>query len=377
MTGVDLALPDPGIDTTDADQLAAFVRALVGAAFKAENVGRQADHDPTVLSMSGVGGCGKQGAYSEAHAAARARVAAGEDVEDEYLPTDIAAPEEAREAVLGTWIHDHLIPWMVKLVRGLGLHAVGEHRVQLAAGGLTILGTLDLVIVFPDGTEVVLDLKSVKEWRLHGVRRHGVYLPHELQVGGYALARRQAGHNVRWVVWIYIDRSTGEVHLEVKPFVNALVLAVVDRLTSIGYHAGRPDLAPREARGPGISLACDRCPWLQRCWEKGATPGKVGAQRILAATPEGIEAALALYARALAVESPAVKDKAFAKAIVHSANVPDGTYGDHVLKHGRATEMVDMDAVEAFYAEHGVDVPKRPKAGAMRVSPAPQRSDTG
>lgn len=352
----DLVLPDAGLDTATADEIAAFTRALVSASFQAENTARQATRDPTALSISGVGGCLKQAA----HAVGRS------------TPTDVAPPEEARDAVLGTWIHDHLIPWMVQLARGLGLDAVGEEPCQVTAGGLVVPGTLDFAV-----PGIVWDIKSVKEWRLHGVRRHGVFLPHELQVGTYALARRQAGYPVRWVVWIYIDRSTGEVHIEVKEFTNRLVLAVVDRLTRISYHAANPDLATREGRGPGISLACDRCPWLRRCWGPDAARGQVGAQRILAATPEGIAAALALYARAQTIESPAVKDKAFAKAIVHSANVPDGTYGAHVLKHGNPGTTVDMAKVRAFYAKHGEDVPEKATAGPMRVLPKPQDpSDT-
>jgi hypothetical protein len=348
----DLTLPAAGLDTADADQVAAFTRALVGAAFQAENTTRQADRDPTALSMSGIGGCLKQAAHSVARS----------------TPTDVAPPEEAREAVLGTWIHDHLIPWMVRLARGLGLDAVGEEPCQVTAGGLVIPGTSDFAV-----PEIVWDIKSVKEWRLHGVRRHGVYLPHELQVGGYALARWQSGHPVKWVVWIYIDRSTGEVHIEVKEFTNQLALAVVDRLTRIRYHAANPDLAAREGRGPGISLACDRCPWLRRCWGPTAVPGKPGAQTILAATPAGIEQALALYARAAAAAGAADKDKEFAKAVL--ADTPRGQYGAWTLDYGKPGSTTDTAQVADDYDKWGRTVPKKPTAGRIMVKPAPQREE--
>ncbi len=329
-----------------ADGVATATRQLVAAAFEADNTARQADRDPTQLSMSGLGGCTRAAAYSIAGTP----------------PTDVAPPEDARQAMLGTWIHEHLLPGMAAQA---GPDAVVEQPAQLRAAGLVIPGTLDLAM-----PEIVWDLKSVREWRLSGVRRHGTYADHRVQVMGYALARYQAGYPVRWVAWLYLDRATGDTHIEVEPFTNAAALAVVDRVSEIAYHAQAPDDAPREGHGPGLSFACDRCPWLRRCWGPDATPGEPGAQKSQAATIEGIVETLELYAAAAAVTGPAEKDKDFAKLVLSA--VPDGRYGRWILRRGEPGETTDMAEVERLLTEHGIPVPKRPKAGAISVRPAPQ-----
>lgn len=343
MSAPDLLAP-PGLDT--AEDVRAFTRGLVYRAFEAENTARQAVRDPTALSMSGLGGCTRAAAYS----------IAGTE------PTDVAPPEDARQAMLGTWIHEHLLPGMARLA---GPDAVVEEPARLKAAGLVIPGTLDMA-----QPEIVWDLKSVKEWRLHGVRRRGTYSEHRVQVMGYALARYQAGYPVRWVTWLYIDRATGEIHVEVEPFSNAAALAVIERVEQIRYHAEDPDRAPREGRGPGLSFACDRCPWLRRCWGPDAIPGEKGAQRSQSATIEGIAEALDVYARAAELSGPAEKDKEFAKLVL--AGVPSGTYGGWVLKRGKPGEMTDHAEAERLLAERGIPVPKKKKAGAISVRPAPQ-----
>lgn len=334
----------PLLDT--ADDVAGYTRALVYRAFEADNTARQADRDPTQLSMSGLGGCTRAAAYSIAGTA----------------PTDVAPPEDARQAMLGTWIHEHLLPGMASAA---GPDAVVEEPVKLKAAGLIIPGTLDLAL-----PEVVKDLKSVKEWRLHGVRRRGTYSEHRVQVMGYALARYQAGYPVKWVVWLYIDRATGEIHVEVEPFTNAAALAVIERVEQIRYNAEDPDRAPREGRGPGLSFACDRCPWLRRCWGDDAVPGETGAQRSMAATIEGIAEALELYARAAEVSGPAEKDKEFAKLVV--SGVRDGKYGRWELKRGKPGEQLDQSQVAADYAAMGREVPKKKTAGRIMVKPVGQ-----
>lgn len=345
-----MALLSPGTDLAvlDEDALAAFTRDTVTAAFAAENAALQADRDPTALSMSGLGGCTKACAYAIAGTP----------------PSDVPPAEDARQAVLGVWIHLHLLPWMAKLI---GPAAVYEKPVQLRAAGLTIPGTLDLA-----APGVCWDVKSVKEWRLHGVRRRGTYAEHRLQVLGYGLGLYQAGFPVNWIVWLYIDRSTGEVHVEAERFTNRAALAVVDRVELIRFHAQRPDQAPRDGRGPGVSLACDRCPWLRRCWGDGARPGQTGAQRVLAATPDGVEQALRLYAEAAAAESAAKKDKDFAKLVL--TDVPTGDYGRWTLGRGRPGEMLDQQRVRDDYAARGVPIPLMPTAGRLIVKSRPQEA---
>jgi hypothetical protein len=329
-----------------ADDGARLTRDLVYSAFELDNLAGQADRDPTALSMSGLGGCTRAAAYSIGR----------------IPPSDVAGPEDARQAVLGTWIHLHLLPLMAEL---LGDGAVYEEAVQLRAGGLVIPGTLDLAL-----PEVVWDLKSVKEWRLHGVRRRGTYSEHRTQVLAYATARWQAGHPVKWVCWLYLHRDTGDIHVEVERFTNAAALAVIERIEDIRYHSEEPDKAPREGHGPGLALACDRCPWLRRCWGPTAVPGQKGAQQSMAVTIEGVAEALAIYARGAELTGPAEKDKEFAKLVL--AAVPDGTYGPWILKRGKPGERPDQAAMIETLTRMGMPIPMKRSAGAISVRPAPQ-----
>lgn len=330
------------------DEVIAFTRAAVTDAFTAETATRQAARDQLRLSMSGLGGCTRAAAY----------MVSGTD------PSNVPPPEDGRMALLGTWIHEHLLPAMAAR---MGPDAVVEQPVELHAAGLVIPGSLDLAT-----TTGVWDLKSVREWRLHGVRRRGTYSEHRIQVLGYALARYQAGYPVEWVSWLYIDRSTGEVHVEVEPFTNGAALAVVDRLETIRFHTARPDEAPRDGHGPGLSMACDHCHWLTRCYGPDAVPGEKGAQAYLAATPAGVEQALALYGQAAATASEAERDKEFAKLVL--AKTPPGVYGAWELGRGTPGSTLDTDQIKTDYEEElGRPVPKKPTTGKIIVKPAPRQ----
>ncbi len=343
----------PGRPFESAGELAAYTRTLVGSAFQQENTTRQADRSPTRLTMSGLGGCTRAAAYS----------IAGTD------PSDTPRPEQARMAMLGAWLHEHLLPGLQDLIQVDGTKAVVEEPVELSAAGLTISGTLDLAI-----DSVVWDLKSVREWKLGGVRRHGTFSEHRAQVMGYALARFQAGYPVRWVVWLYIDRSTGEIHVEVEEFTNRAALAVIDRIEEIRFFADDPDQAPRRTlrgerrsamRGPGLSFQCDRCPWLRRCWGDAAAPGIKGAQQSVAATDAGIEYALALYAAGAEAASVGRSDQEFAKLIL--TRVAPGRYGPWEFGFGKPGRSDDREQIVADYAARGAEIPRKQTAGPIIV----------
>lgn len=327
-----------------AGQVAALVRELTGQVFADETRRRQEHRDQTRLTMSGLGGCTRACAYSLAGTP----------------PSDVAPEEEARQAMLGDVIHGWFLPALAKL---LGDGAQVEKPVQLRAAGITIGGTLDLV-----WNGLVLDLKTVREYRLHGVRRNGTYTEHEAQVYGYALAEHQSGRPVRWVAWLYMDRATGEVEIRVERFTNARALAVIDRVELLKDLSRDPDDAKREGRGPGLSYACNRCPWLRRCWGDDAVPGEVGAQRKIAATDRGIEYALAMYAAAVELEGAAKRDKEFAKAILDA--VKPGQYGSWRYRLGRPGSVLDQDQVREDYAVAGKEPPKKPTSGRIMISPA-------
>lgn len=333
---------DAALDT--AGQVSALTRELVGRVFAEETRERQEGRDPTRLTMSGLGGCTRACAYSIAGTEA----------------SDVPPEEEGRQAMLGTWLHDKLLPRLAEI---LGAGAEVEKPVRLKAAGITITGTLDLV-----WGGIVWDLKTVREFRLHGVRRHGTVPEHESQVYGYALAEHQSGNPVRWVCWLYFDRATGDMEIRTEPFTNARALSVIDRVERLKVFAADPDRAPREGRGPGLSYACNRCPWLRRCWGDDAVPGEIGAQRSIAATDLGIESALEMYARATEEESRAKLDKDFAKAIL--AAVPHGQYGPWKYRHGKPGKTLDQDQVREDYALAGKNPPQKPTSGRIIIAPA-------
>ncbi len=339
MTGPD---PDRG-----AAELVAFMQDAVAETFAEENTRRQEDRDPTRLTMSGLGGCTRRNAYA----------IAGTE------PTDEHGPEEARMALLGAGIHDWFLIPLARVIRRLtgSTDVQVEKRVQLHAAGLNITGQLDLAF-----DDVLVDLKTVREYKLHGVRRSGTFGEHRVQTFGYSVAEHQAGRKLRWVVALYMDRSTGEVFPSAERFTTPAGLEVIRRVETIRRFADtNPDAAPREARGPGVSLACDRCPWLKRCWGSDAVPGETGPQTILAQSPAGLLEILRLYYDAAGVTSAATSDKDFAKLVL--AATKPGTYGPFELRRGRPGEADDVDAMKKILTGLGIEIPKKSRAGQTTV----------
>jgi hypothetical protein len=329
------------------EALADLMQDLVAEAFETENTRLQEDRDPTALTMSGLGSCTRRNAYAVAG----------------IEPSDVAPPEQARQALLGTGAHAWFLPALARVITArLGLVAEVEKRVALHAAGITIAGQLDLAF-----DQIVIDLKTVREWKLHSIRRRGgAYSEHQVQVNGYALAEWQAGRNVKWVVYLYMDRTTGDVHPVIERFDNAAAMAVIDRVETITRFAkDNPDAAPREARGPGVSLVCDRCPWLKRCWGPTAVPGETGPQTQLAATPAGLIEILKLALAATGVAGQAHADKEFAKLVLSCTK--DGTYGGYKLSHGRDSERDDVEAMRNTLTGLGIEIPKKSQAGSMFV----------
>lgn len=343
------------IADVDESIIVGFMEEAVAKAFELENTRRQEDRDPTKLTMSGVGGCTRQNAYALAGTPA----------------SDVHNAEEARMALLGTGIHDWYLPALARAITVLtGYVCDVEQKVLLTVGDVRIRGQLDLAF-----GDVVVDLKTVREWKLNGVRRNGAFAEHHAQVFGYALARYQAGYPVRWVIYLYMDRTTGEVEVIAERFSQTAAQNVMRRIKEINaFAADDPDLAPREGRGPGLSLACDRCPWLRRCWGPDAKPGEEGPQVRIAETPDGLREILALYVQAAGVTGRAEADKKFAKLVL--SRTTDATYDGYVLRRGDSIPMDDGAAMKAILTELGIPIPTKPKAGAIsvKVAPAPKQA---
>jgi hypothetical protein len=335
------------VPCTDQATLEAFIQDAVAQTFAEENTRRQEDRDPTRLTMSGLGGCTRRNAYAVAGTTA----------------TDVHGPEEARAALLGTGIHDWFLLALARVIRRLtgATDVQVEKRVQLHAAGLNITGQLDLVY-----NDVLIDLKTVREFKLHGVRRAGTFGEHRVQTTGYAVAEKQAGRTIRWIIALYMDRSTGEVYPSVEQLTTAAGLEVIRRVETIRRFADdNPDAAPREARGPGVSMACNRCPWLKRCWGPDAVPGETGPQTQLAQTPAGLKEILRLYYDAAGVNGGAKADQDFAKLVL--ADTKPNTYGPYELRRGQPGQTDDTDAMKKILTDLGIPIPKKPRAGQTTV----------
>ena len=236
--------------------------------------------------------------------------------------------------------------------------------------GLTIDGRSDLYV---PGWQLVADLKTVNAHKFAAIS-DTVNRAHRLQVAGYALAARQSDRAVRWVAWMYLDRSSGAEYVVVEPFDDELVALVEQRCEELVIYAASPEVAPRDERGPGLSVICDGCPWLRECWGPDAEPGTIGAQRVLCQDNAGVTEALRLYDEARARESQAREDKEFARAMFSSYE--PGSYGPYEFGWTSGSgQAPDKDAAVALLEEAGIPVPR--KAAGRRLVVRRTRSQKG
>lgn len=328
-------------DLTHSEQVRHVIDHVVGDAFIAESTSRQ--RDPHDLGLSALGGCTRAAAHKIA----------------QTEPSDDVLPSEGRAANLGTWQHNGLLPRIADQIDQAG----HELEVTLRAAGRRLRGHIDL-----PAPGLILDLKTVAEYRLQLVRRNGPIPAHVLQVAAYGVARIQAGHPVRWLVLVYLDRASGDHETVVLPFTNRLALQAVDRVTTLVRHADDPDKAPRvdaddrALRGPGASFQCNECPWLKRCWGPDAQPGQRQARQF----EDGeVEALLASYAEQRALEGEAKRNKNEILALLDGT--AHGVYGS--MSYGRSQHLLVDDGVAAIQMlrDLGLPVPQRGRDGAVSI----------
>ena len=320
------------VPTTAAD-VAELVGGAVGEAFVAFTTERQLEReDLLAFTMSGLGGCRRQAAYRIAR----------------VPPSEEMTFGELREANLGTMIHTGLLPHLAKILGGSD-----EVSVTLRSGTLVVDGRSDL---YSARYALCGDLKTQSPYKW--VTVGDVAIPaHRLQVSGYGCALEQGGKAVRWIAWIYLDRSSGDDRIVVEEFTDELRVTVEQRCAELQLLAEAPDAAPRDERGPGLSLICDGCPWLRACWGPDARRGEVGAQRVLVQDDAAAEEALGFYDEARARERAAAEDKEFARAML--ADRPPGVYGPWELGWTRPGRTADKDAAVTLLADAGIDVPQK------------------
>lgn len=331
MSIIDEAAP-PELADLDAMLLAGQIRRATGAAFELAETRKDRGHD---LSLSGLGDCSRVVAFR----------AAGVD------PTDPELDGDKRQATLGTWLHRGFLPMLRLRLRG----GRTEVPVSLAGSGLVLPGHVDLWWRRRGG-DVVVDVKSVKEWGMGHIRTHGPRPVHLMQAQAYALALRQTkGADVRHVALIYVDRATGDHEPFVVPFGARQAAEVMERLADVGRWVGDPLAAPRDEDGPGMSWRCDHCPWLRACWGESARPGDVSVLGLDPDDRDAIEAALEEYDAARTARSAADARMRRARAALDRAR--PGRYGQMHLGWGRDTPPV-LDKARAWdmLADVGVDL---------------------
>lgn len=332
-----------------AGEIAKQLGAAVGEAFTALTAeGQRVRDDVLALTMSGLGGCTRQAAYRLARTP----------------PTDAHGYQEMRAANLGTMIHAGLLPHLAALLDGRD-----EIEVTLTLGGLTITGRTDL---YSPTWRLVGDLKTVGSHKMATIGDRAVPA-HRMQVAGYATGVLQSGQEVEWIAWIYLDRASGEEHIVVEEFTDDVVSMVEQRCAELAAYASDPESAPRDERGPGLSVVCDGCPWLRQCWGADATPGEIGAQASLVRDDAGVAEALRLYDEARAREKEAASDKEFARAMFSSYD--PGAYGEFSFSWASGSETADKDAALALLEQAGIPVPMKRTGKRLVVKRSRQKKE--
>ncbi len=326
------------------DDIAARLHQAVADAFTAYTTDVQNQReDLFALTMSGLGGCSRAAAY---------RIARTE-------PSEPLVFREMREANIGTMMHLGLLPHLARFLAG-----EEEVAVTLREGGLVIKGRSDL---YTERDKLVADLKTVGQYKFTALGETA-NRSHRLQVAGYALAVQQGGQEVEWVAWVYVDRSSGQDQIIAEPFGEELINLVRERCAELATYAENPEAAPRDERGPGLSIICDSCPWLRECWGADARPGEIGAQRILCHDQAAVAEALRLYDDARAREKEATADKEFARAMF--SGFEPGAYGEFAFNWSAAGQAADKDAAVKLLADAGIPVPTKPTPRRLVVKRA-------
>jgi hypothetical protein len=290
------------------------------------------------MSLSRLGGCSRDVAF---------RVSG-------TTPTDPGLDGDKRQASLGTWLHSGLLPSMRASRRGVRT----EVPVTLSAAGLTLPGHADLWWRRNAGEgDVVLDVKSVKEWGLGQVRTKGPKDAHWDQADGYCLALRQTKQaDVRWSGVVYVDRATGDYEPFIRPFGPAEAARVMERMAVVAKWRQDPMAAPRDEDGPGLSWLCDHCPFLRACWGPLAKPGDWSVVGVDPEQHDQITAALEEYDTARSAAAAADDRMKAARARLDRAR--SGQYGEIHLswRGGSNGGQINKPAAWDALIDAGVDL---------------------
>lgn len=333
-------------DMTDPDEVTDLLADTLAEMFRGlTREGQEARDNVLAYTISAAGRCVREGAY---------RLAGTPPTDPELMWTG-----QNRAANMGTIIHQATLPRLATLLGGRA-----EVPVQLRVGEDLIPGTADLV-----AGHILLELKSARDSRIVGAIAGGPYYANRVQAILYGAALVQAGEDIRWVAYLYLDRASGDEYLTTEPLTTTTITWALGVVWKTQMWRSRPDRAPRGEHGPGLSKACDECGWLRRCWGATARPYVRGPQRRLGRDIGAIGRLLVEHARKGAEYTGLKKERDFLKEVFTAGSRP-GNYGD--LRWYRTPDGEELDAAEAerLLIKAGIPVPMKPRAGQVRIGPA-------
>lgn len=178
----------------------------------------------------------------------------------------------------------------------------------------------------------VTDYKSAGRWKWDLYGAEGPPEGEWDQLAAYALGLEDAGHEVRELEVIAINRESGTPESHRRPYNRRAAMVAVSKLHAMldALHAGRS--LPRARLGPTTDPICARfCPAVKHCWSLDSVPqGRTPEGYLLVRDDEDVAEILRDYLAHSAAEKPAKDGKTYIrKALLEG--VEAGRYGDVTL----------------------------------------------
>lgn len=323
--------------------------------------------------------------------------------------TPVSNPENVTglAAIAGTWWHKGALQTMRSEWGALIETRVEDETVRGHVDAIELPNDWRIRAGLPEVDDpveaiVVDDLKTKRDARMvdyvrnRGPKRSDLFQPHIyarlLRDGKVKPIERQAklaavGPLPVEVIRLRYMARTGEEDAEFvheQPYDEELAAEAWEWVAQVAA-SKRPEDLPRDEPGPGLSVACDHCPFRRECWgeENGHAP-----QALLLVDDRDLARVLADYDNARTDEQDASARKALARAVLDATR--PAIYVDPAedvafklgWSGGRMLDpQIDQDellrrfqAMQALYREAGLEVPEvpyhepRPSARSLRVT---------
>lgn len=247
----------------------------------------------------------------------------------ERPPADLYTNEVDRSAAtLGSIWHaiiqrarQHLYPWR-------------KYEFEVEIPGLDRPGRVD---EFDPITCTAVDWKTVsdRQWEQRG--QHGEREEHFGQLAIYSYALTCLGYEIRTMRIIYVNRETGECEYFDRPYSERYAKEALGTLTARAIAIDLGQELDRDGRGPGSGdLICEKyCEFRDYCWN---VPQAEAAGRspvswtILGPDPDDESVAWAAEQVRDWADHKAEADREYKAVKPLLGGIPDGTYGDFVVK---------------------------------------------